>query len=148
MDKPKEFSIEHQWKLYLKRAEVPEEKLGPVQRQEMRRAFFGSWGQALIVMRDELGDYADKNGDDAAANILQGMTGGAGAINSINDMVAKTGDVNKPVQPTLEAVNAANANTDPIQQNAVAYQDYQKNKALMALKKPYSSDLLTNLGYR
>lgn len=48
------YTIEHQWQEYLKRAELPEHMLGAVQRQEMRRAFFGAWGQALISFRDEV----------------------------------------------------------------------------------------------
>ena len=68
-----QFNLEHQWKLYLERAQVKEADMSAIQRQEMRRAFFGAIGQMLILMRDDLGDYADKQGDDKAATILQDM---------------------------------------------------------------------------
>jgi hypothetical protein len=39
----------------------------------MKRAFFGACGQMLILLRDELGDYGDKHGEDAASKVLQKM---------------------------------------------------------------------------
>lgn len=43
------------------------------QHREMKRAFMGACGQMLILLKDELGDWSDKHGDEAAANVLQNM---------------------------------------------------------------------------
>lgn len=50
------FNLENQWLMYLKRAEVSELNLPALQRQEMRRAFFGAIGQIVIHLRDDLPD--------------------------------------------------------------------------------------------
>jgi len=68
-----QFKIEHQWKLYLERAQVKDEDLPEDQRREMRRAFFGAVGQMLILMRDDMTDLADKKGDEKAVDMLQDM---------------------------------------------------------------------------
>jgi len=70
---PKDFDLNHQWGLFCERCQVPENKMPEDQRREMKRAFFGACGQILILMKDELGDYGDKHGDDAAAGVLQNM---------------------------------------------------------------------------
>lgn len=67
------FDLTHQWQLFCERCELPEHKMPPDQRREMKRAFFGACGQLLIVFKDELGEYAEKNGDEAAAGIMQDM---------------------------------------------------------------------------
>lgn len=70
---PKDFDLNHQWSLFCERCQIPENKMPEDQRREMKRAFFGACGQMLILQKDELADYADKNGDEAAAGILQDM---------------------------------------------------------------------------
>lgn len=69
----KKYTIEHQFDLYLERCEVTKQQLSPIQYSEMKRAFFGAWGQLLILQREDLGDLADLEGDDKAADILQDM---------------------------------------------------------------------------
>lgn len=48
------FAIKRQWKKFCEHAGIPENKMPPDQRREMRRAFYGAWGQALIHLRDEI----------------------------------------------------------------------------------------------
>jgi hypothetical protein len=72
-DIQQDFSLDHQWKLFLERCGVPENKMPEDQRREMKRVFFGACGQLLILLRDELGEYEEKRGEEAAAKILQNM---------------------------------------------------------------------------
>lgn len=73
----KQFNIHYQWKKYLERAGVREEDMPPIQQSEMKKAFYGACGQMLILLRDELGDLAQKiggvKGEIAAAAVLQQM---------------------------------------------------------------------------
>lgn len=50
----KDFSIEHQYQTYLERVNLKEANMHPVQKVELKRAFFGAVGQLLILMRDEI----------------------------------------------------------------------------------------------
>jgi hypothetical protein len=70
---PKDFDLTYQWHLFCERCGIPENKMPLDQRRVMKRAFFGACGQLLIIQKDELAVYADKHGDEAAANILQCM---------------------------------------------------------------------------
>lgn len=76
---PIDFDLNHQWGLFCQRCGIPDDKMPPDQRREMRRAFFGACGQMLILMKDELGDYGDKHGDEAAAGVLQNL------LNQVSD---------------------------------------------------------------
>lgn len=67
------FDLTHQWHQFCERSGVPENVMPLDQRREMKRAFFGACGQLLIVFKDELVEYSEKNGDDAAAAIMQDM---------------------------------------------------------------------------
>jgi hypothetical protein len=64
-----ESNLEWQWKQYLKRVDVTEEQLSPIQRQEMKRAFYGACGQILILLRDDVGELPE----DQAVTVLQDM---------------------------------------------------------------------------
>ena len=46
----KEFNVEHQFELYLQRVDLASKVLTAVQYQEMKRAFYGAWGQQLLLM--------------------------------------------------------------------------------------------------
>jgi hypothetical protein len=70
---PKDFSLEHQWNLFVERCDLGKINMPEDQRREMRRAFFGACGQLLILFKDELGDYIDKEGDEAGAKVMQNM---------------------------------------------------------------------------
>lgn len=63
------FTIKKQWDDFCKRAGIPEHKMQPDQKREMKRAFFGAWGQSLIHFRDEIGAQ-DEN---KAVAIMEGQ---------------------------------------------------------------------------
>jgi hypothetical protein len=67
-----ELTIEHQYKEYLRRADVKEENMPPDQRYEIRRAFYGAVVQTLLMLRDDLVDYC-KDDDDKAEAILEDL---------------------------------------------------------------------------
>lgn len=81
----KEFDLNHQYQLYLERIKMKESQMLPVQRTEVKRAFFGACGQLLILMRDDL----TKLEEDHATETLQGM------VNQVSDFwLAETKRVN------------------------------------------------------
>lgn len=63
-----ELSIKYQFEQYLKMAGLDKNKMHTIQYIEMRKTFFGAFGQALIVLRDELNDD-----EDIAIDQLQNM---------------------------------------------------------------------------
>jgi hypothetical protein len=63
------FTIKRQWVEFCERVGIPENQMRPDQRREMRRAFYGAWGQALIHFRDEIGAQ-DEN---KAVKIMEGQ---------------------------------------------------------------------------
>lgn len=48
------FNVEEQYQKYLTRVGLKEEKMNPIQAKETKQAFFGAWGQLLLVMRDDI----------------------------------------------------------------------------------------------
>lgn len=69
------FGVEQQYQVYLQRVAMTEAQMGPVQRVEMRRTFYGAWGQALLCMRDDVAALSD---DDA--------------VNALSDMINQVAD--------------------------------------------------------
>lgn len=65
----KEFNLEHQYQLYLKRMELSENKMHPIQKKQIRQTFFGASGQMLILLRDEV----SKLEEEEAIHLLQDM---------------------------------------------------------------------------
>lgn len=57
----KNLEIEHQYQLYLKRMNLNEKNMHPVQRTETKRAFMGGMAQMLVVMRDDVGGIEDED---------------------------------------------------------------------------------------
>ena len=57
------FSVNDQFKLYLEKTGQDPKKMLPIQYQEVKRAFFASAGQILLLMRDELTKLPDKAAD-------------------------------------------------------------------------------------
>jgi predicted nucleic acid-binding protein len=66
------FDVEFQWRRYCEMVKLPPEQMSLIQRVETRRAFFGAWGQLLVMARDELG--SDEITDDEAVELLEKMT--------------------------------------------------------------------------
>lgn len=48
------FNIEKQFQAYLKRVGLSEALMPKEQTTELRRAFFGSWGQFLVILQQEV----------------------------------------------------------------------------------------------
>lgn len=61
----KKISIAEQYQLYLKRVGLKESMLSNVQNMEMKRAFYGSWGQLLILLREDIADLKVSEGIEA-----------------------------------------------------------------------------------
>lgn len=56
------FTIDEQYKLYLKRVALNEAQMHPEQRRQIKQTFFGAWGQALVHMRDEISELDEDAG--------------------------------------------------------------------------------------
>lgn len=54
MEKLKDFNVENQFYLYLKRVKLDPNKIPATQLKETKRAFFGAVGQFLLLLRDDL----------------------------------------------------------------------------------------------
>ncbi len=62
-----DYTILYQWKKYCELVKLPEESLASDQMREMKRCFYGAWGQALIHLRDEVGTLSEQ----AAVGIME-----------------------------------------------------------------------------
>jgi hypothetical protein len=65
-----QFDIQFQYSEYLKRMELNEATMNPIQVIETKRAFMGGFAVALVVFRDEI----TKLDDDAAVVQMESMT--------------------------------------------------------------------------
>jgi hypothetical protein len=65
----KEFTLEHQYQLYLSRMALVEDKMHPVQRLQLRQTFYGAVGQILILLKEDISQFEE----DEAIEILQAM---------------------------------------------------------------------------
>lgn len=63
------FNLEHQYQLYLKRVGLNEQAMHPIQRQELKRAFIASWGQALVMLREDLSELEEDDAIDTLENM-------------------------------------------------------------------------------
>lgn len=63
------FNLEHQYQLYLKRVNLNEYTMHPVQKIETKRAFMGGVGQLLFLMRDDMTEL----GDEEAMGVLESL---------------------------------------------------------------------------
>lgn len=63
--------VEGQYQLYLQRVALKENQMHPEQRRQLRQAFFGAWGQALIHLRDEVGALPEEQGIEVLEAQLQ-----------------------------------------------------------------------------
>ncbi len=65
----KEFNLEHQYQLYLKRVALTEAEMHPEQKKQLRQAFMGACGQIILLLRDEVG----KLEEDEAVKVMENM---------------------------------------------------------------------------
>ena len=57
------FNIEDQYQFYLKKMELDEATMHPMQRVQLRQTFMGASGIILLLIRDEFGALSDDEGD-------------------------------------------------------------------------------------
>lgn len=53
------FNIENQYKLYLKRMKLDENRMPEVQRVETKRVFYGAFGQLLMLLQNDITELSD-----------------------------------------------------------------------------------------
>ena len=58
----KVFNIDHQWSLYLERVGLKGKKINPNAYREMKQAFFGAFGQSILLLRDEVAALPEEDG--------------------------------------------------------------------------------------
>lgn len=56
------FDVEKQFLEYAKRVKLDKNRVPAIQWIETRRAFFGAWGQALYMLRDDLSELTEDDG--------------------------------------------------------------------------------------
>jgi len=61
----KEFDLEHQYQLYLKRVALSEDNMHPEQKKQLRQTFMGACGQMIFLLRDEVGALSTDDGIEA-----------------------------------------------------------------------------------
>ena len=54
------FSVEKHYQFYLEKIQMSEEKMHPLQRAQIRQAWFGGFGQALLLLRDGISQIKDE----------------------------------------------------------------------------------------
>ena len=65
------FSIENYYQQYLDAVNMPEKMMGSdIQRIEMRKTFFGAFGMALIVLRDQVSELSEEEGVEVMQDLL------------------------------------------------------------------------------
>jgi hypothetical protein len=68
--KKQEFDLEWQYQQYLKRIKLVESEMGEEQRKQLRQTFFGSWGQALLTLRDDVGRLEENDAVDTMQDMI------------------------------------------------------------------------------
>lgn len=61
MSKYKDFDLNEQWQLYCRLVQLPEDKMGPIQRMETKKAFMGACGQMIVLLK-EIGEKDEEEG--------------------------------------------------------------------------------------
>jgi hypothetical protein len=63
-------NLDQQYQLYLKRMGLSEDKMHPVQKKQLKQAFYGACGQMLTLLRDEIGALEEDEAVEALASML------------------------------------------------------------------------------
>jgi hypothetical protein len=58
----KQFIIEEQYQMYLQRVGLKESAMHEQQKVQTKRAFFGAWGQMLVLMQGAIPDLPESDG--------------------------------------------------------------------------------------
>lgn len=65
----KVFNLEHQYQLFLQRMALNENKMHPEQKKQLKETFFGAFGQAVNVFRDEITQLPDEDAMETMTSI-------------------------------------------------------------------------------
>lgn len=63
------FDLEHQYQIFLQRMSLNEDTMHPLQKSQLKQAFFGACGQMLILFRDDVVTLYD----DHSYDVVRGM---------------------------------------------------------------------------
>ena len=72
-----QFKVEWQYQQWLKRMNLSEAMMHPQQKAQLKYAFYGAWGQLLILMRDGVTEFPSEVD---GAMVLQDMLDQVGAF--------------------------------------------------------------------
>lgn len=64
------FQIAHQYQLYLVRMKLNEADMHPEQKIQVKQAFYGAFGQLLVLMREEIAALPERSG----VRVLEDLT--------------------------------------------------------------------------
>lgn len=64
------FNIENQYKLYLQRMKLDENKMPEVQRIETKRVFYGAFGQLLMLLQNDISALPDEQAFKVLDNMI------------------------------------------------------------------------------
>ncbi len=64
------YTVENHYQFYLKKINCPESKMIPMQKTQIRQAFFAGFGQCLLTLRDGVSKIEDEK---KVARVLNGM---------------------------------------------------------------------------
>lgn len=69
MAQNEKFNLENQYLMYLNRVALKEHEMHPMQKIQVKQAFYGAMGQMLILMRDDIAPLKMSH----AIKVLEGM---------------------------------------------------------------------------
>lgn len=75
------FNVEYQYQLYLKQMGLSEETMHPEQKLQIKNTFYGSFGQLLLLMRDEISELEEDKAIDVLGDLLNEVVNHFLAIN-------------------------------------------------------------------
>ena len=78
--KDPKFNLEKKYQIFLKRIGLSESKMNPVQREQIKFVYFATYGEALIVLRDDVGELEEEQ----AIKTMQSL------LNQVGDFLQKT----------------------------------------------------------
>lgn len=64
------FNLEHRYQLFLKKMGMPEDKMHPIQKKQIKDTFFAVFGIALVMFRDDVADYEEDKGVEIMQNLF------------------------------------------------------------------------------
>lgn len=64
------FNVEHQYILFLERIGLHEDRMHPQQKKQIKETFFGTFGQVLILLRDDLSELPEDQGVEKMQSML------------------------------------------------------------------------------